>query len=295
MPPATPTSPAGRIPPTSRRPGRRSRAASAALSDAFVAKLNPSLTGAASLVYSTYLGGSGEDRANGIVVDGSGNVTVTGRTISTDFPTAGPPYQGTPGGDFDAFVTRLDSTGSSLLYSTYLGGSGDDRGFSIARDSGGNVYITGRTLSTNFPTTVGAFDPGCGSDGNCNFGFMDAYVAKLNPALSGAASLVYSTYLGGSRDEEGESIAVDGSGNAYVTGYTDSTDFPTANAFQPVCGMGCGSGFVDVFVTKLNPAGSALVFSSYLGGSSSDYGISIAVDGSNIYSRAKPSRTTSRR
>ena len=103
-------------------------------------------------------------------------------------------------------------------------------------------------------------------------------MAKLNPAAAGAASLVYSTYLGGSRDDEGRGIAVDGSGRAHVTGWTDSTDFPTANAFQPVCGMGCGTGFVDAFVTRLNATGSALAFSTYLGGSSSDYGIGIFVD-----------------
>ena len=127
-------------------------------------------------------------------MDGSGNATVTGRTDLDRLPDGRvTPFQSTPGGNFDAFVTRLDSTGSSLLYSTYLGGNGDDRGFSIARDSGGNVYITGRTRSTNFPTTVGAFDTGCGSDGNCNFGFMDAYVAKLNPTAvrRGVARLLH--------------------------------------------------------------------------------------------------------
>ncbi len=254
--------------------------------DAFVAKLNPSASGAPSLVYSTYLGGSGEDRANGIVADASGNAYVTGRTASTNFPLAGTPYQSTNGGNFDVFVTKLNPTGSALLYSTYLGGSGDDRGFSIARDSSNNVYVTGRTRSTNFPTTPGAFQPthGSGLCGSPPELCLDAFVAKLNPAAPGGASLVYSTFLGGNRDDEGEGIAVDGSGNASVTGYTDSTDFPTANAFQPVCGMGCGTGFVDVFVTKLNPTGSSLVFSTYLGGSSSDYGIAVFVDGSgNVY------------
>ena len=247
--------------------------------DAFVAKLNPAASGAASLVYATYLGGSGDDGCNGIVVEASGNATVVGRTDSTNFPMGtGTPFQSTNGGGFDAFVARLGPAGSTLLYATYLGGSGEDRGFSIARDSSNNVYITGRTRSTNFPTTAGAFDTGCGSDGNCNFGLSDTYVAKLNPAAAGAASLMYSTYLGGSRDDEAQSIAVDTFGRAHVTGWTDSTDFPTANAFQPVCGMGCGTGFVDAFVTRLNSAGSALEFSTYLGGSSSDYGIGIFVD-----------------
>ncbi len=257
----------------------RFQGASGGGTDAFVAKLNPTASGAASLVYSTYLGGSGDDGANGIVVDAAGNATIVGRTDSTNFPMgAGTPFQNANGGGFDVFVARLGPAGSTLLYATYLGGSGEDRGFSIARDASNNVYITGRTLSTNFPTTAGAFDTGCGSDGTCNFGLKDAYVAKLNPAAAGAASLVYSTYLGGSRDEEGVGIAVDGSGRAHVTGWTDSTDFPTANAFQPICGMGCGTGFVDAFVTRLNAAGSALEFSTYLGGSSSDYGIGIFAD-----------------
>ena len=130
----------------------------------------------------------------------------------------GTPFQGANGGGFDAFVARLGPAGSTLLYATYLGGSGDDRGFSITRDSSNNVYVAGRTSSPDFPTTAGAFDTGCGSDNSCNFGFFDAYVAKLNPAAAGAASLVYSTYLGGGRDEEGLSIAVDSTGRAHVTG-----------------------------------------------------------------------------
>ena len=260
--------------------------------DAFVAKLNPSASGAASLVYSTFLGGNGDERANGIVVDSTGNAYVTGRTTSTNFPTVNA-FQATFGGSggviYDAFVAKLDATGTNLLYSTYLGGSGDDRGFSIARDASNNVYITGRTLSTNFPTTAGAFDTTCGTDGTCDGGFMDAFVAKLNPGASGAASLIYSTYLGGGRDDEGQSIAVDSAGNAYVTGYTDSTNFPTANALQPQCGSGCSDNgfvnvFVDAFVTRLNAPGSATTFSTYLGGSSADYGIGIFVDASsNIY------------
>jgi hypothetical protein len=224
--------------------------------DAFVVKLNPSASGPASLVYSTYLGGSADDGANGIVVDASGNATVVGRTASTDFPMGtGVPFQGSNGGGVDTFVARLGPAGSTLLYATYLGGDGDERGLAIARDSANNVYVTGHTISSNFPTTAGAFDTGCGSDGSCNFGLMDAYVAKLNPAASGAASLVYSTYLGGSGNEQGVGIAVDASGRSHVTGWTDSTDFPTAKAFQPICGMGCGTGFVDAFVTRLNAAG----------------------------------------
>jgi hypothetical protein len=125
--------------------GNPYQGASGGGTDAFVVKLNPSASGAASLVYATYLGGSGNDGGNGIVVDASGTATVVGRTDSTDFPMgAGIPFQGTNGGGFDAFVARLDPAGSTLLYATYLGGTGDDRGFSIARDSSNNVYVTGQ-------------------------------------------------------------------------------------------------------------------------------------------------------
>lgn len=253
--------------------------------DAFVAKIDTTASGAASLVYSTYLGGSGGDGGNGVVVDGSGQATIIGRTASTDLPMGAlAAFQASNGGGVDAFVARLNATGSALLYATYLGGTGDERGLGIARDGSNNVYVTGHTSSPNFPTTTGAFDRACGSDGACDFGRLDAYVAKLNPAAAGAASLVYSTYLGGNSDEQGLSIGVDSSGRAHVTGWTDSTDFPMANAPQPICGMGCGTGFVDAFVARVNATGTALDFSTYLGGSSVDYGIGLFVDASgNTY------------
>ena len=233
-------------------------------SDAFVAKLNPTAAGPASLVYSTYLGGSGNDEGRGLAVDAGGNAYVTGRTSSTDFPTTTGAFQTTAGGLGDAFVTKLDPTGSALLYSTYLGGSGADESFAIAVDPGGNAYVTGFASSTNFPTTTGAFQSALG-------GFADAFVTKLNSLGSG---LVYSTYLGGSEQDQGRGLAVDPGGNAYVTGFTASTNFPTTTgAFQTAFG-----GFFDAFVTKLDPLGSALVYSTYLGGSGSDVGFSIAVD-----------------
>jgi hypothetical protein len=235
--------------------------------DAFVAKLNP--TGSA-LVYSTYLGGSGDDAGTGIAVDPTGSAYVGGNTHSTNFPTTPGAFQSAfGGGPFDAFVARLDPVGAVLVYSTYLGGSGDDEGFGLAIDASGNVYVTGSTTSTNFPTTPGAFQTSFGGVGSSGFG--DAFVTELNPTGS---ALVYSTYLGGSDDDAGASIALDTSGNAYVTGWTASSNFPTtAGAFQAAL-----AGGFDAFVTKLNPTGTTLVYSTYLGGSGDDFGFGIAVD-----------------
>jgi hypothetical protein len=238
--------------------------------DAFVTKFNP--TGSAPLVYSTYLGGNGDDQGYGIAVDASGSAYVTGYTFSTDFPTTPGAFQSTfPGGGINVFVTKLDPTGSAPLYSTYLGGSGDDTGRGIAVDSSGNAYVTGITTSTNFPTTPGAFQT---TKSGCSF-CTNVFVMKLNPI--GSAPLVYSTYLGGSGNNQGYGIVVDTLGNAYVTGYTTSTNFPTTpGAFQTAY---AGGGLGNAFVTKLNPTGSApLVYSTYLGGNGDDQGYGIAVD-----------------
>jgi hypothetical protein len=232
--------------------------------DAFVTKLNP--TGSA-LAYSTYLGGTGVDFfAYGIAVDSIGNAYVTGDTQSTDFPTTLGAFQTTSGGNQDAFVTKLNALGTLLLYSTYLGGTGFESGNGIAVDSADSAYVIGRTTSTDFPTTSGAFQMAFG-------GVVDAFVTKLNVAGS---ALVYSTYLGGSSDfEEGEGIAVDSIGNAYVTGETASNNFPTTGgAFQTTY----GGGYEDAFVTKLNASGSAPVYSTYLGGSGNDQGFGIRLD-----------------
>jgi len=233
------------------------------ISDAFVTKLNPAGSG---LVYSTYLGGSGSEGGFGIAVDAGGNAYVTGHTGSTNFPTTTGAFQTSfGGGGFDAFVTKLNSTGSALVYSTYLGSSGTDNGNGIAVDAAGNAYVTGDTTSANFPTTTGAFQT------TFRGGFDDAFVTKLN---STGSALVYSTYLGGSSTDNGTSIAVDAVGNAYVTGGTFSTNFPTTTgAFQTTL-----SGLEDAFVTKLNPLGTGLVYSTYLGGSGSDVGDGITVD-----------------
>jgi hypothetical protein len=226
--------------------------------EAFVAKLAPS---GSTLVYSTYLGGSGNDRGLGVAVDSSGNAYVTGDTASTNFPTTSP-VQAANAGGYDAFVAKLDPSGSALLYSTYLGGSGTDGGEGIAVDPAGSAYVTGETTSTNFRTAY----PLQASYG----GGTDGFVAKLDP--SGSA-LVYSTYLGGASQDYGMRVAADASGHGYVTGWTSSTDFPTANALQP--GKAGGN---DAFVARLEPSGSALAYSTYLGGSSDDFGRGVAVD-----------------
>lgn len=237
--------------------------------DAFVAKFNPATSGAASLVYSTYLGSSsGNAFGLGIAVDSAGNAYVTGGTGSTNFPTTPGAFQTVAGSPGDAFVTKLDPTGSALVYSTYVGGSGNnEQGLGIVVDSAGDAYVTGFTDSLNFPTK-NAFQASLGG------GLVDAFVTKLNPAGS---ALLYSTYLGGSSNEQGTSIAVDSSGNAYVTGNTGSINFPTTvGAFQTnVSGVG------DAFVAKINPAVSgtaSVIYSTYLGGSASDEGFGIAVD-----------------
>jgi hypothetical protein len=227
----------------------------------FVTKLNTTGSG---LVYSTFLcGNASTGQAVGIAVDVSGNAYVTGAASQT-FPTTTGAFQTTLNGN-NAFVAKLNPTGSGLVYSTFLGGSGTDNTHGITVDASGNAFVTGATNSTNFPITPGAFQTTLN-------GGSDAFVTKLNPT---GTALVYSTYIGGSQGEDGDSIAVDPSGNAYVTGLTTSVDFPTTGgAFQ----MTYGGGGSDAFVTKLNPIGSGLVYSSFLGGVGSDAGRGIAVD-----------------
>ena len=297
--------------------------------DAFVTKLSSD----GSLVYSTYLGGGRVDEGHGIAVDSEGNAYVTGRTSSTDFPTRNALQPVKWGEIYDAFVAKLDASGSDLVYSTYLGGSGDDTGLGIAVDSlgdayvtrvtipkpichfgqcmspppfslvqkvnstgsalvyskgfgtgtltpssthvyaiavdgPGNAYVTGDSTLTNL-ATVGAFQ-------TANAGGYDAIVAKINVAGS---AFDYFTYLGGNLTDEGFGIAVDADGNAYVTGLTVSSNFPTQNPFQSAW-----RGDWDAFVAEVNPDGSALVYSTYLGGSGLDISSGIALDGSgNAY------------
>jgi hypothetical protein len=220
------------------------------------------------LVYSTYFGGSGNDTGEAIQVDSSGRAYIVGYTTSTDFPiqTA---YQNTySGGATDVTVTIFSSSGSSLVYSTYLGGSGREEAFALALDSSKNIYITGHTDSINFPTVNAyrdTFTPG--GQNEC-----DAFVTKI---ASSGTSLVYSTYLGGSGLESGYGIAVQGS-NTYITGLTTSTNFPVKNEYQG----SHGGDNKDGFVTKLSSAGNTLIYSTYLGGSGNDSAWGIAVDSS---------------
>jgi hypothetical protein len=204
------------------------------------------------LVYSTYLGGSNDDEAAAIAVDAAGNAYVTGATNSSNFPTTvGALQTATPG---NIFVSKLNAAGSALLYSTYLGSNEGERSSGIAVDAAGNVYVTGETSSSNFPTTPGAFQTTLENGA--------AFVSKLNATGS---ALLYSTFLGGSRGAGTAAIAVDAAGNAYVTGVTLSDDFPTTpGAFQPTPGP-FGTNPQVAFVSKLNTAGSALLYSTYLG------------------------------
>ena len=234
--------------------------------DAFVTKLNASGT---TILYSTYLGGSNSDRGFGIAVDPKGQAYVTGETGSPAFPgTVGSPVQSTyGGGDRDAFVTKLNASGTAILYATYLGGSGDDQGFGIAVDAAGNAYVTGETGSPAFPGTVGS--PVQSTYGG---GDRDAFVTKINAT---GRAILYATYLGGNGGDRGFGIAVDAAGNAYVTGETESPSFP-GTAGSPLQNT-IGGGH-DGFVTKLNTTGTALLYSTYLGGNSADGGVGIAVD-----------------
>ena len=231
-------------------------------SDAFVAKFSPS----GSLIYSTYLGAGGDDLGYAIAVDSSGYAYVAGTTSSSNFPTLNP-YQGTNQGDVDVFVTKLSSSGDSLIYSTYLGGSSTDVGSGIAVDGSSYAYVAGTTFSSNFPT----LNPSQGT----NQGDVDVFVTKLSSAGN---SLIYSTYLGGSSTDVGSGIAVDSSGYAYVTGSTNSWNFPMQSPYQ------WDQSGTDIFVTKLSSSGNSLIYSTYLGGGVEDYGYGIAIDGSgNAY------------
>jgi hypothetical protein len=228
-----------------------------------VAKLN---TTGSSLVYSTYLGNGGGG-VDAIAVDSSGNAYIAGSQDigQTTFPTTPGAFQTTyGGGSSDATVSKLNPSGTGLVYSTFLGGSGSDIAFGIATDNVGNAYVTGSTSSSNFPTTTGAFQTTVGG------GPFDAFVTKVNPLGTG---LVYSSYLGGSGDDRGSSVSVDTLGNAFVTGFTTSSNFPTVNPIQAAL-----AGGFDAFVTEVNPPGTGLVFSTFLGGSSDDFGLGIALD-----------------
>jgi len=231
------------------------------------------------MLYCTEIGGSNEDVGYGVAVDTAANAYVTGVTYSSNFPTTGNALQATYAGAGDAFLTKVNTNvlgSSSLLFSTYLGGSGIDQGNGVAVDASGNAYVAGLTTSRAstllFTAPSGAYQADCHLDslGVCE---GDAFVAKV--ALSGVPAMTYFTYLGGSLADSANGIALDTSGDAYVTGSTVSTNFPIAGTvFQPIY----GGGNSDAFITEFNTTGSDLVYSSYLGGSGSDVGNGVAVD-----------------
>jgi hypothetical protein len=263
------------------------QAANGGTKNVFIAKLNPTAAGANSLVYSTYLGGSGNSIGRGIAIGALGEIIVAGDTNSPNFPVSAGAYQTSCkllAGvcSTDVFVTKLDPTGSSLMYSTYLGGGGSEFAFALTTNAAGRIFVAGPTDSSNFPVTAGAAQSSY-AGGPAKFG--DAFVAELNPGGAGAADLVYSTYLGGSGSETPWGIAVDSSGDVYVTGNTTSSNFPvTAGAYQSVNSGGGNLSLGDAFVTKLNPSNqgpAGLVYSTYLGGGDDDRGESIAVDAAN--------------
>ena len=251
--------------------------------DTFVSKLNGDLT---SLIASTYLGGSRSDYNNSISVDKDGNIYVAGYTLSEDFPTVSSCYDTSyNGGGYggDVFVSKLNGNLTSLLASTYLGGSNSDYSYSIAIDSNGNICMTGQTDSSDFPITTGTYDTS--SDPS---GYNDAFVSRLNSDLT---TLLASTFLGGTNGEGGNSITIDTDGNIYVTGWTSSSNFPTTtdaydtsyNGNDYTLGDGNYYGH-DIFVSKLNSDLTNLLASTYLGGYEQDYVNSIAIDsGGDIY------------
>ncbi len=254
--------------------------------NAFIAKIDAPGDG---ILYSSYLGGDNTTYGYGIAVDNNANAYVTGLTYSdTGFPLTGATaLQTTYAGAGDAFLSKVNTTATgagSLVYSTFFGGAGIDQGNAVAVDANGIAYITGATTSVSIPPSALGFTPPAGGyQTNCTLDSLsvcegDAFVAKFNPTLSGAASLLYFSWLGGSLADSGTGIAVDESGNIFVTGSTVSTNFPIAGAvFQPTY----GGGNADAFVTELNPANppaTALVYSTYLGGSNTDVATGIAVD-----------------
>ncbi|HKO99516.1 MAG TPA: SBBP repeat-containing protein [Pyrinomonadaceae bacterium] len=213
-------------------------------------------------IFSTYLGGNGQDEGFAIVVDSSGNSYVTGRTTSTNFPTANA-FRTSNSGATDIFVTKLNPAGTSILYSTYIGGLGDEEAFSIALNANREAYLTGYTTSTNFPL-IGALQPFFGG------GSTDAFLVRLNATGN---ALVTSTYAGGSGQDVATGIALDGAGNIYGVGFTSSIDLPTVNPIQPF-----NAGGFDGFVLKVSPSANSITFATYAGGSSDDFGNAIAVD-----------------
>ena len=237
---------------------------------------------AGAMIYSTFIGGSTFDYAHAIAIDASGQAVIAGEPASSDYPVTTKAEQSSLGGVSNGFISKLSADGSELVFSTFLGGSGDDRAFGLALDSSGNVYVAGLTGSSNFPVTSGAFQTvfkGGGGYGGMPDGYSppastDGFVSKLS---ADGSTLIYSTYFGGSAFDWIFGIAVDSTGDAYVTGFTGSADLPTLNAAQP----GFGAGSSKAFISKFNSAGAQLVYSTFLGGSGHDGGQAIVLDAAN--------------
>lgn len=263
--------------------------------DAFILKLAPN----GSMLYSTYLGNQTLAEGYGIAVDAQNNIYVTGKTQSaTQFPVTANAFQ-TVGGNpaVTCFITKMNAAGSALLYSTYFGGERGEACSTITVDASGKIYVAGSTNSYNFPTTAGAYDRSCGTDGACNpylpcvtcsyLYAEDAFVAKFDPTKSGVASLLYSTFIGAENRDMAHAIAVDSAGNCYVAGGTYSHFFPTQNANQTTTG-----GDHDAFIVQLNPTGSALLWSTYMGGAGWDEARAMALDtAGNLYVAGRTNST----
>ena len=236
--------------------------------DVFVARLDLS---SSTLEYATFLGGSSNEAGWGIVLDDWGSAYIVGYTYSDDFPTTAGAFDTTLSGPTDVFVTRIDPSGSALFYSTLLGGSSREVARSIAVDDWGNAHVTGGTFSQDFPTTAGAFDTMMGLFD------LNAFVTEFTPD---GGALAYSTFLGGEGDDVGYGIVLDSSGKTCVIGFTEAADFPTTSgAFDAT--HNCQR---DIFVSLLNKGGSALDYSTFLGGSDAEYGWDVLLDGSgNAY------------
>ena len=236
--------------------------------DGFVIKIDSS----GGKVWSTYLGGSDDDYTEAIRIDGSGNAWIGGSTASTSWPgVSGSSLQSSNAGSVDATITEINAAGTAITYATFLGSGGYDYLAGMVLDSSGNIYATGYTDSTSFPGVTGS------SIQPSNAGSYDIWVAKLN---STATSVTWATFLGGSSWDEGMKLDVDSSGNVYLNGSTASTDFPTSNAIQPAF----GGGDDDALAVKINAAGTAVVWSTYLGGSDADQSYGGALDSAGNYS-----------
>lgn len=253
--------------------------------DAFVTTINTLVTGNASLVSSSYFGGSANDRAYGLDVDASGNVYLAGYTESTNLPMTNGYQVSVGNGCCSPFLTKWNPTVASLLYSTYLGRGPADWANAVAVDDAGNAYVTGQTGSTSFPVTTGVFQNRLGNGQN----FTDAFVTKLNTTAVGAASLVYSTFFGGSNTDFGNAIAIDASGLAYITGKVYWSGMPTtADAVQPT-----RPGMDDAMVAAFNANASHLMYASYLGGVNNESGAALVLDANrNVYVAGQTSSTS---